>query len=286
MMRKAAASAADAVCLDLEDAVAPAGKSEARRHVVAALRELEFGGRVRIVRMNGVDTPFAYRDLVEVVEEAGASIDLVMIPKVGSARDVAFVDTLLTQIESSRGIGRRIGLEAQIETVHGFLHAPEIAGASSRLDALVFGAGDFAASMGMPSSAIGALDEHDAAYPGHRWHAVMHTIVAAARAFGLRCMDGPYAAFHDAAGLERASRIAAAMGFDGKQCIHPAQLPIVNRVFTPSDEDVARATALVRAYDDAIAVGQGAAVHEGRMIDGASLRMARTVLARQAAARR
>jgi citrate lyase subunit beta/citryl-CoA lyase len=286
MMRKAASSPADAVCLDLEDAVAPAEKAAARRHVVAALQEVPFAGRARLVRINGIDTPFAYRDLIEVVEEAGTAIDLVMIPKVGSARDIVFVETLLAQIEAARQIAPRIALEAQIETAQGFLRAGEIAAASPRLDALIFGAGDYAASMGMPSSAIGELDADDAMYPGHRWHAVMHTIVAAARAHGLRCMDGPYAGFQDAAGLERASRVARALGFDGKQCIHPAQLPVVNGVFTPSDDEVARAAALVDAYERAIAAGQGAAVHDGRMIDGASLRMARSVLARQGAGRR
>ena len=281
MIAKAAASAADAVCIDLEDSVAPAEKAASRRHVVTALRELEFGARVRAVRVNALDTGFAYRDLVDVVEEAGESLDLVMVPKVGSAREVAFVDILLTQIESARQLTRPIGLEAQIETSQGFVRAIEIASASPRLEALIFGPGDYAASMGMPASAIGEPDAYDANYPGHRWHAVMHTIVAAARVHGLRCMDGPYAGYRDQAGLEQACRVARAMGFDGKQCIHPAQIAMVNDAFTPSDEEVARALALVRAYDAAIAAGRGVAVHDGRMIDAASLRMARTVLERR-----
>ena len=281
MIAKAAASDADAVCIDLEDAVAPDQKAASRGHVIAALRDVDFGRRTRIVRINGLDTPFAYRDVVDVVEAAGERLDSVMVPKVGSARDVIFVDMLLTQIESGHRIIRPIGIEAQIETAAGFLHAAEIAGASTRLDALIFGAGDYAASMGMPSSAIGERDAFDEGYPGDRWHAVMHGIVAAARTHGLRCMDGPYAGYTDAAGLEQAARRARALGFDGKQCIHPAQAPIVNRVFTPSAEETAKASALVQAYDRAIAEGRGVAVHDGRMIDAASLRMAQGILRRK-----
>jgi citrate lyase beta subunit len=280
MIKKAAASAADAVCIDLEDSVTPAEKASSRANVVQALKEIDFGRRVRMFRINALDTPFAYRDLVEVVETAGDRLDVVMIPKAGSARDIEFVDTLLTQIEANTRLTRPIGLEAQIETASGFLHAVEIASASPRLEALIFGAGDYAASMHMPSAAIGEADEHDEIYPGHRWHAVMHTIVAAARANDLRCLDGPYAGYTDEAGLARACRIALAMGFDGKQCIHPAQLAAVNATFTPSLEEVTRAAAVLKAYEAAAAAGQGAATHDGRMIDAANLRMARTILER------
>jgi citrate lyase subunit beta/citryl-CoA lyase len=280
MIEKAAASAADAVCLDLEDSVVPAEKSAARGHIVRALCELDFGQRARVVRINGLDTPFAYRDLVDVVEAVGDRVDLVMVPKVGGPRDVAFVDMLLSQIESHREQRTAIRIEAQIETAAGFLYAREIATASHRLDALIFGPGDYAASMQIPSAGIGEHDEHDELYPGHRWHAVMHTIVAAARAHGLRCMDGPYGAYRDAAGFERSCRIARALGFDGKQCIHPSQLGPANTIFTPGEEEVARARALVQAYDAAVASGHGAATHEGRMIDAANLRMARTILQR------
>jgi citrate lyase beta subunit len=280
MIAKAAASDADAVCIDLEDSVVPDEKAASRRHVVHALRELDFGRRVRMVRMNALDTSFAYRDLVEVIEDAGDRVDLVMVPKVGAAADIAFVDRLLSQIEAHRGLTRTIGIEAQIESAAGFLYAREIAAASPRLEALIFGSGDYAASMRMPSTNIGEFDRHDEVYPGHRWHAAMHMIVAAARANGLRCMDGPYAAYQDAAGLDRASLIARALGFDGKQCIHPSQLATVNSVFSPSDDEVAQAGAVVQAYEAAVAAGQGAASHDGRMIDAVSVRMARTVLAR------
>lgn len=281
MMGKAAGSEADAVCLDLEDAVVPAEKAASRGHVTRVLRELEFGTRVRMIRINALDTPYAYRDLVDVVEAAGDRIDLVMVPKVGSPGDVAFVDTLLSQIEAHRGFTRRIGIEAQIETASGFLYAREIAASSSRLEALIFGPGDYAASLRMPLTNIGEFDRHDEVYPGHRWHAVMHTIVAAARANGLRCMDGPYAAYKDVSGLDRVALIARSLGFDGKQCIHPSQLATVNAIFSPSDDEVARAEAVVSAYDAAVAAGRGAATHEGRMIDAVSLRMARTILARR-----
>src|SRR5215510_11543607 len=174
MIQKAAASEADLVCIDLEDAVVPEEKPGSRANIVRALKDLNFGRRTRVVRINGLDTPFAYRDLIEVVEAAGDRIDLIMVPKVGSARDVAFVDTMLTQIEANVSVSRRIGIEAQIETASGFLRCAEIAAASPRLEGLVFGAGDYAASMRMPSSAIGELDANDEIYPGHRWHAVMH----------------------------------------------------------------------------------------------------------------
>ena len=265
MIAKAAASQADAVCIDLEDSVVPSEKAASRRHVVRGLKDLDFGRRVRMVRMNALDSSFAYRDLVEVIEDAGDRVDVVMVPKVGSAGDVDFVDRLLTQIESAKG----------------FLYAREIAAASPRLEALIFGPGDYAASMRMPSTRIGEFDKHDELYPGHRWHAVMHTIVAAARANGLRCMDGPYAAYRDTAGLDRASLIARALGFDGKQCIHPSQLATVNSVFSPTDDEVNEAGAVVQAYEAAAAAGQGAASHDGRMIDAVSLRMAQTVLERR-----
>jgi citrate lyase subunit beta/citryl-CoA lyase len=277
-IEKAAQSGADAVCLDLEDSVATEEKAAARTNVVRALQQLDFGPRVRIVRINALDTPFTYRDLVDVVEGAGDHLDLVMLPKAESAGDLAFVDTLLSQIEASRGLSTRIGIEAQIETARGFLYAREIAAATSRLEALIFGPGDYAASMHMPATGIGEFDSWDEIYPGHRWHAVMHTVVAAARANNVRCMDGPYGAFKDAEGLERASRIARSLGFDGKQCIHPAQLAVVNSVFGPSAEEVTRAEAVVTAYEAAVAAGQGAASHDGRMIDAASLRMARAIL--------
>jgi citrate lyase beta subunit len=278
MLEKAAASAADAVCLDLEDSVSVGEKVNSRANVIRAFKELDFGGRSRMFRMNGLDSPFAYRDLIEVVEAAGEHIDVIMIPKVNSRDDVVFVDTLLMQIESHCGLAVKIGLEAQIETAAGFLAIGEIARSSMRLEALAFGPGDYAASLQMPSASIGEFDRYDEMYPGHRWHAVMHAIVAAARANGLRCMDGPFASHKDLAGFERSCRVARAMGFDGKHCIHPNQATSANGLFSPGDEEVARANEIVQAYDQAVGRKQGAASLNGKMIDAASLRMAKVVL--------
>jgi len=280
MFPKAIASEADAVCLDLEDSVLADEKATARGNVIRALNELDFGRRLRMVRINSLDSEFADRDLMEIMEAARDRVDLVMVPKVASAADIAFVDDILTRIEQAQGSQRRVGIEAQIESAAGFLYVREIASACPRLESLIFGPGDFAASMQMPATGIGELDAHDAAYPGHRYHAVMLMIVAAARANGLRCMDGPYAGYTDTAGLVRACEIALALGFDGKQCIHPGQLATVNAAFSPSDEEVARASALVKAYEAAMAEGRGAASYQGRMIDAASLRMAQVILRR------
>ncbi|HMO59284.1 MAG TPA: CoA ester lyase [Roseiflexaceae bacterium] len=281
MIAKAAGSAADAVCLDLEDAVAPDAKPAARSHVIGALRELDFGPRLRIMRINALDTPFAYRDLIDVIEAAGDRLDLVMVPKVNQATDLVFVAMLLDQIEAHQGLARPIGIEAQIETAAGLLNIREIAQATSRLAALIFGPGDYAASLQMPLTSIGEPDSHDALYPGHRWHMVMHTIVAAARANGLRCMDGPFAGLRDPAGLEQAARIARAMGFDGKQCIHPAQLASVNAIFMPTAAELRWAEEVMQVYAAAQAAGHGALAHAGRMIDAANLRLAQAILAQQ-----
>lgn len=279
MMAKAARSAADAVCLDLEDAVAPALKADARGEAVRALRELDFGGRLRIVRVNAMDTPWAARDLLAVLDGAAGHVDALMVPKASGARDVHFVDTLLAQCEAGAERPVRVGIIAQVESAAGFVHVNAIAAASSRLTTLVFGAGDYAASMRMPLANIGMRDEFDAAVPGDRWHAVMHAIVAAARAHGLSCWDGPYANYTDSAGLKEACRLARAMGFDGKQCIHPAQLAVTNTVFSPSEAEVARARAVVATWEAAQQGGQGAAGVNGVMIDAVNVRMARTILA-------
>jgi len=282
MIPKAAASAADGVCVDLEDSVPAAEKEGARANVIRALSagELDFGERTRMVRVNGIATPFMYRDIVDVFESVGDRVDMVMVPKVGSPADVAFVATLLSQIEARRGITRPIRIAAQIESAAGFLYVREIAQASPRLALLIFGAGDYSASMRMPASGIGTTDANDDLYPGHRYHAVMHAIVAAARANGLACHDGPYSDFKDAKGFERACHIARAMGFDGKQCIHPSQLTLVNTVFSPTSDEVTHAQKVVAAFTEAAANGRGAVSLDGAMIDEASVRMARVVLDR------
>jgi len=280
MIQKSATSPADVVCLDLEDAVAPDQKVEARSIVIQSLQQIDFGLRTRMVRINALDTPYAYRDVIEVVEACWQTLDLIMLPKTNNAQDVLFIDTLLKQIEANINCVSSIGIESQIETAAGFMNLREIAQSSPRLEALVFGPGDYAASMRMPLSNIGVADEFDALYPGHRWHAAMHSIVAAARANGLRCMDGPYADYQDNAGMERASSIARALGFDGKQCIHPNQLELVNRIFSPLPAEVEWAREVVTAYQHSSAAGRGAFSYKGKMIDAANIRMAETILQR------
>ncbi len=288
MIEKAAASAADAVCIDLEDAVAPSEKAASRANVVHALAHFDFGHSLRMFRMNALDTPFAYRDLIEVVEGAGAHLDLVMVPKVNRPEDVYVVETLLTQIELATGLTRPIGIEVQIETALGYLNLSAIAACSARVETIIYGPADYAASLQMPMDNIGVLDENDAFYPGHRWHAVMHTTVAAARAYGKRCMDGPYAAFKDMDGFARSCDIARVMGFDGKWAIHPSQIEPLNRVFSLPPAQVEWAQKVLDAYEAAMAAGTGAITVEGKMVDAASLRVAQAILAkhRLAAARR
>lgn len=280
MIQKAAAAPADAVCIDLEDAVAPAEKEAARGHVVRAFKELDFGRKLRIFRMNGLDTSFAYRDLIEVVEEAGDRVDLVVVPKVGTASDIHFVATLLGQIEAAMGITRPIGIEALIETAAGCVNIREIAAASPRLEALIYGAGDYAASVRMPMASIGEPDEHDALYPGHRWHHIMHAIVTAARAFDKRAIDSPFAGIRNPEGFRKACAIGRAMGFDGKWCIHPGQIAPVNETFVPPPAELAWAQRVLAACAEAGAAGHGAISLDGRMIDIASIRLSRTIVER------
>lgn len=281
MIARAAGSEADAVCIDLEDAVAPNEKAASRANVIAALRDLSFGGRLRLVRINGLDTPWAYRDLIEIVEAVGDRLDLVVVPKVSQPAEVAFVDLLLSQIELARELTPgRIRIEAQIETARGAVNIEVIAASSPRLAALIFGMGDYAASLQMPLDAIGVPDDNDRLYPGHRWHYVMSRIVTAARAYGLRAIDGPYATFRDLDGFAEACAVARVLGFDAKWCIHPGQIAATNEAFAPPAGQVAWARAVLAEYERATSAGQGAISLEGKMIDAASLRMARTIIAR------
>ncbi|MCS7234384.1 MAG: CoA ester lyase [Armatimonadota bacterium] len=277
---KAVASQADAVFLDLEDAVPPDLKEQARADAVRALRELDWGGKTRMVRINGLDTPWAYRDLVEVCEHAGAQLDCVIVPKVGRPEELCFVDILLGQIEARLGLDRRIGVHALVETASGLARVEQLAAATPRLQALSFGPGDFAASVGIPASGIGTEDDWDRAYPGHRWHYPMLRVVVAARASGLRAFDGPAAEFRDLDSFRHLCRIARSLGFDGKWCIHPAQIPVVHEVFSPTEEELAWARRVVSAYEEAQAAGRGAITVDGKMVDAASLRMAQATLAR------
>jgi citrate lyase subunit beta/citryl-CoA lyase len=279
MVEKALASDADAVFLDLEDAVVPDGKAAARGDVVRALRELDWGGRPALFRANALDTPYFYRDLIEVVEEAGSSLDAVMVPKVNRPEDLHAVSVLLSQLELATGLeGDKVKLEAQVESAEGLTNVDAIARATLRLEALHFGPGDFAASLRMPQTSIGVMDEWDEAYPGHRFHYAMQLIVVAARAAGLRALDGPVADYGDEEGLRRSCRISRSLGFDGKWCIHPAQIEIVNEAFSPTDEEVQWARKVVAAYEEANAAGSGSVSVDGQMVDAASIRMAQNTL--------
>src|SRR5829696_7470112 len=279
MAEKALVSAADAVFLDLEDAVAPDSKAAARGDVVSALKELDWGGRPTVFRANALDTPYFYRDLIEVVEQAGDSLDTVMIPKVNRPEHLHAVSILLSQIELAMELEvGKIKPEAQIESAEGLANVGSIAGATGRLEALHFGPGDFAASVSMPQTSIGVMDEWDEAYPGHRFHYAMQRIVVAARATGLRVLDGPVADYSDEEGLQRSCLIARSLGFDGKWCIHPAQIAIVNEAFSPTARDVEWAKKVVAAYEEANAVGSGSVSVDGHMVDAASIKLARNTL--------
>jgi citrate lyase subunit beta/citryl-CoA lyase len=284
MIGKAIGSAADVAFLDLEDAVAPDQKDAARLHVIRAFQELDWGAKPRAYRVNGLDTPFFYRDLIEVVDAAGDRLDFVVVPKVNRPEDVYVVATLLAQLEAGTGLERRIGLEVQIETAEGLLNCDRIARTSDRIEALIFGPGDYAASVRMPQTSIGGSDEWDAAYPGHRFHHAMHQILIAGRAAGVRVIDGPYADYRDSAGLRAAALRARALGYDGKWCIHPAQIPIVNEVFSPAEAEVTWARRVVDAYEAAQRAGSGAISIDGTMIDAASVRMAQGTLEQARAA--
>ena len=230
--------------------------------------------------MNGLDTHFAYRDLVEIVEAAGDRIDLIVIPKVNRPEDVYVVETLLGQIESYKKFSRPIGIEALIETALGCVNIREIAACSERLEGFVYGPGDYAASVRMPMESIGELDENDRIYPGHRWHHVMHSIVSAAKAYNKRAIDGPFAGIKNTEGLVQACKIGRAMGFDGKWCIHPGQIETVNQTFVPSEKEIGWARTVLDEYEAALREGRGAISVKGKMIDVASLRMCRAMVER------
>ena len=275
---KAAASGADMVFFDLEDSVAPAAKARGRELAVAALREHPMEGRVRGVRVNDCETPWCHEDLSAVVEGAGDRLDVVILPKVEGPAHVHFADLLLSQLERRHGLGRRIGLELQIESAQGLERVSEIAAASDRAQALIFGPGDLQASLGVPALSIGRTPDD---YPGEFWHAVHFRILVAARAAGLAAVDGPYGAIRDEAGLRRSARRSAAIGFDGKWALSPAQVPVLNEAFAPTQADFDRATAIVEAYAHATGVEETGAVMLGdEMIDEASRKLAEVMVAR------
>ncbi|WP_131740533.1 HpcH/HpaI aldolase/citrate lyase family protein [Actinomadura roseirufa] len=275
---------ADEIFLDLEDAVAPAVKETARANVAAALNEGGWGERVRVVRINDLDTHWAYRDVIEVVEAAGANLDAIMLPKASDASHVQWLDRLLTQIERGTGLEvGRIGIEAQIEDAQGLMNVDAIAASSPRLESLVLGPGDLMASLNMKTLTVG---EQPPGYTeGDAYHHILMRILVAARAHGLQAIDGPYFNIRDVDAFTRVARRAAALGFDGKWVLHPAQIEAGNAVFSPAQDDYDRAELILDAYEHHVTVeGRGAARLGDEMIDEASRKMALVVAAKGRAA--
>ncbi|HEX3722342.1 MAG TPA: CoA ester lyase [Nitrolancea sp.] len=278
MIEKGVSSAADVVFLDLEDSVAPDAKVPSRANVIRALAELDWGSKPHVFRMNALDTPYFYRDLIDIVEASAVNLDFILVPKVNRPEDVYVIDTLLTQIEASSGASRPIGLEVLIETAEGLINCERIARASPRVESLVFGPGDYTASLRIPAVSIGTPDAWDAAYPGHRFHYPMHRLLVAGRAAEIRVIDGPFADFRDLDGFRRACQLARSLGFDGKMCIHPAQCSIANEVFSPDEREIAWAARVVSEYEQATSAGRGSISIDGKMVDVASIKVARNTL--------
>jgi citrate lyase subunit beta/citryl-CoA lyase len=277
MFAKALESEADYVFLDLEDAVAPADKEQARKNTIASLLEHDWRerGKTICVRINGIDTHYMYRDLVDVVEQAGHRLDVILIPKVGVPSDVYLVDALLTQIEEAKGIPHRIGIDVLIETALGMANVEAIAQSSPRLEAMHFGVADYAASLRARTVSIGGLNPD---YPGDQWHFGLSRMIVACRAYGLRPIDGPFGDFKEPDAFIAAARRGAALGIEGKWAIHPSQIALANGVFTPPAAEVDRAKRILVALEEAAREGRGAAQLDGRMIDAASARMAENIV--------
>jgi malyl-CoA/(S)-citramalyl-CoA lyase len=293
MLEKAPQLGADIVMLDLEDAVAPDDKTQARINIIDALREQDWSGCSVSLRINGLDTHYCYRDIVDVVEQAGRHLDSIMIPKASCAGDVHLVATLLTQIEDAMGLGRRIAICVLIETAIGMVKCEEIAAACpERMEAMVFGVADYAASLQSHTTSIGGanpdysiLTDSDGAHArdrhwGDQWHYALSRIAVVCRAYGLRPIDGPFGDFTDREGYLASARRAAVLGYEGKWAIHPSQIALANEVFTPDDQLVEKTRRIVAAMEEAANEGKGAVSLDGRLIDAASIRMAQGLLAK------
>ncbi|BBA34175.1 malyl-CoA lyase [Methylocaldum marinum] len=290
MLEKAPDSGADVVFLDLEDAVAPDDKEQARANIIEALKTHDWSKCAVSIRINGLDTHYAYRDLVEVVEACGDKLDTILIPKVGSAADVYFVATLLSQIEAYKSF-KAINIHVLIETAMGMANVEEIAqSCPERMEAMVFGVADYAASVRARTTQIGGAnpdygmltdpDENGQRYFhwGDQWHFGISRMVAACRAYGLRPIDGPFGDFGDPEGYKVAARRAAALGCEGKWAIHPSQVALANEIFTPTEKEVNRARRILVEMENAAKEGKGAVSLDGRLIDAASIRMAENVV--------
>ena len=277
MFEKALNSNADYIFLDLEDAVSPNDKIAARGNIIKALKEINWRdkGKTISVRINSLDTHYMYRDLVEIVEQAGNDIDTILLPKAGTASDVYMVDCLLTQIEENKKIKHKIGIECLIETALGMSNIKEIAKSSGRLEARHFGVADYAASLRARTVVIGGLNPD---YPGDQWHHGLSQLVMTCRAYGLRAIDGPFGDFNDPDAYILSAKRAAAIGIEGKWAIHPSQIDLANKVFSPPDTEVEKAKRILQELDKAAKEGKGAAQLDGRMIDAASARMAENIV--------
>ena len=279
MFDKALSCGADLVFLDLEDAVPPGFKEQSREKAITALTELDWGRTARAVRINGLDTPWCHDDIIDVVTRAGSRLDTIVVPKACTARDVWWVDVLLTQLEAKLGLTRQIRLEVLIEEVEGLANAEQIAVASPRIDALIFGVGDFSLSQGARvDTNFVPLGE----YPGDFWHSARNKVIVAARIAGVAALDAPYPDFRDLAGYERDARRASLIGYTGKWAIHPDQVPVANTVYSPTDDEIALAERNLAAYREAEANGRGAAGVDGVLVDAAHVKMAEATLARKA----
>ncbi|HET9609428.1 MAG TPA: CoA ester lyase [Acidimicrobiales bacterium] len=275
MCEKAASSGADLVFLDLEDACAPVAKEGARQIAVAALTEQDWGRTVRAVRVNGIETPWCHGDVIEVVTGAREALDVVIVPKARSAGDVWWVDVLLTQLETKLGLRKRIGLEVLVEESEGLANAVEIAKASDRLEAIIFGAGDLSASQ---RARVDGNFDPAGDYPGDFWHYARFQVVTAARAAGVDAIDAPYPAYTDPDGYRRSAVHASLLGFDGKWAIHPSQITIAHAVFSPTEAEVADAREAIEVYRRSEAEGVGAIGRDGRLVDAAHMRLAENTL--------
>jgi citrate lyase beta subunit len=277
MFEKALNSNADYVFLDLEDAVSPNDKISARANIIKALNEMNWreSGKTISVRINSLDTHYMYSDLVEIVEQAGENVDTILVPKVGTASDVYMVDCLLTQIETNKNLKNKIGIECLIETALGMSNIKEIAKSSERLEALHFGVADYAASLRARTVVIGGLNPD---YPGDQWHHGLSELVMTCRAYGLRAIDGPFGDFNDPDAYIAAAKRGAAIGIEGKWAIHPSQIELANKVFSPPETEVNKAKRILKELEKAAKEGKGAAQLDGRMIDAASARMADNIV--------